>query len=34
MADGGNANARLVIDELRKRGVTIKPQGAASAPDR
>jgi hypothetical protein len=26
LADGGNANARLVVDELRKRGITINPQ--------
>lgn len=23
LADGGNANARVVVDELRKRGITI-----------
>ena len=26
LADGGNANARLVVEELRKRGITITPQ--------
>jgi hypothetical protein len=26
LADGGNANARLVVEELRKRGITINPQ--------
>lgn len=33
LADAGNANARLVIEELRKRGITInRPQpGAAEA---
>ncbi len=30
LADGGNANARLILDELKKRGVTISPTGAAS----
>lgn len=27
LAADGNANARVVVDELRKRGVTITPQG-------
>ena len=36
LADGGNGNARLLVDELRKRGITINPnsppvQPAASA---
>jgi len=30
LAEGGNPNAKLVVDELRKRGVTIN-RGAASA---
>jgi hypothetical protein len=30
MADSGNPNARLLVDELRKRGITINP--AASTP--
>ena len=30
LAEQGNANARRVIDELRKRGITVNP-GAASA---
>lgn len=32
LADGGNPNARLVVGELHKRGVTINPDGAAAAP--
>lgn len=37
LADSGNANARLVVDELKKRGVTINPDsptpaGAAAVP--
>ena len=36
MADSGNPNARLLVDELRKRGITINPAGntppAATAP--
>lgn len=32
LADAGNANARLVVDELARRGVTINPAQAASAP--
>lgn len=31
LADAGNANARLVVEELRKRGVTIKPPAQAPA---
>lgn len=31
LATAGNANARVVVEELRKRGVTINP-AAASAP--
>jgi hypothetical protein len=32
LADGGNPNARLVVDELKKRGITITPdQPAAGA---
>lgn len=29
LADEGNANARLVVDELKKRGVTINPNPPA-----
>lgn len=37
LAEGGNANAKLIVDELKKRGVTITPNGtpdtgAAAAP--
>ena len=32
LADGGNANARLIVDELRKRGVTINPNTATAQP--
>lgn len=28
LADAGNPNAKLLVDELKKRGVTINPQGA------
>ena len=28
LAADGNANARIVVDELRKRGVTIRPNAA------
>ena len=28
LSDGGNANARVIVDELRKRGVTINPDSA------
>jgi hypothetical protein len=31
LADGGNANARLVVEELRKRGVTINRPATAPA---
>ncbi len=31
LADGGNANARLIVDELKKHGVTINPSAAAPA---
>lgn len=34
LADGGNQNARLVIEELAKRGVVINPALAASAAKR
>lgn len=29
LASDGNANARVIVDELRKRGVTINPAAAA-----
>ncbi len=32
LAGEGSAAARVVVDELGKRGVTINPAGAASAP--
>ena len=32
LADGGNANARLIVDELRKRGVTINLDTPAALP--
>lgn len=30
LAEQGNPNARLIVDELRKRGVTIKPNPPAA----
>ncbi len=33
MADAGNANAALLVTELRKRGITITVPGAATAPE-
>jgi len=30
LADGGNPNARLVVDELKKHGVTISPNAPTS----
>jgi hypothetical protein len=32
LADGGNPNARLIVDELRKRGVTINPSTLTAQP--
>lgn len=32
LAEQGNPNARLVVDELRKRGVTINPNQPAGQP--
>ena len=32
LADGGNVNARLLVEELRKRGITINPNAAPTAP--
>lgn len=29
LAEQGNANARVIVDELRRRGVTINPDGSA-----
>jgi hypothetical protein len=29
LANAGNANAKVIVDELRKRGVTINPDAAA-----
>jgi hypothetical protein len=36
MADGGNPNAKLLVDELKKRGITINtsPAAAPSVPNR
>lgn len=31
LADAGNPNARLLVEELRKRGVTINPNAQQSA---
>lgn len=31
LADGGNENAKLIVDELRKRGVTINPNAPPPA---
>ena len=33
LADAGNGNARLVVDELKKRGVTINQNPPASSGD-
>ncbi len=32
LADGGNQNAKLVVEELRKRGITINPATTPVAP--
>lgn len=32
LADAGNPNARALVDELKKRGVTINPASTAAAP--
>ncbi len=32
LSAAGNDNARVVVEELRKRGVTINPNGAAKSP--
>jgi hypothetical protein len=34
LADSGNASAKLLVDELKKRGITINPNAAASPPPR
>ena len=31
LADGGNANARVIVDELARRGVTINPNSAPAS---
>ena len=31
LAEGGNANAKLIVDQLRKRGVNISPPAAPSS---
>jgi type II secretory pathway component PulJ len=33
LAQQGNANAQRVVEELRKRGITINPQASAPPPD-
>ncbi len=32
LADSGNANARLLVEELRRRGITINAAASAQAP--
>jgi hypothetical protein len=32
LADAGNPNARLLVEELRKRGITINPNATPAAP--
>ncbi len=32
LANRGNANARLIVDELRRRGVTINPDASPATP--
>ena len=32
LATEGNANARVIVEQLRKRGVTINPNGGAKPP--
>jgi hypothetical protein len=32
LADAGNVNAKLLVEELRKRGITINPNAAPAAP--
>ena len=32
LSNRGNANARLIVDELRRRGVTINPDATPAAP--
>ena len=32
LADGGNPNAKLLVDELRKRGITINTSATSTAP--
>ena len=32
LADKGNPNAKLVVDELRRRGITIDPKAPSTAP--
>ena len=34
LADSGNASAKLLVDELKKRGITINPNATASSPPR
>ena len=32
LGDGGNANAKVIVEELRKRGITINPSAPSSTP--
>lgn len=32
LADGGNMNAKLLVEELRKRGITINPNAPPATP--
>jgi hypothetical protein len=34
LADSGNASAKLLVDELRKRGITINPNAPTAPPPR
>ena len=34
LANRGNPGAKLIVDELARRGITINPTGAAPAPDK
>jgi len=34
LADEGNPDAKLIVDELRKRGITINPDQASPSPPR
>lgn len=32
LADSGNASAKLVVDELKRRGITINPNASSTSP--